>query len=230
MLDLSLYERPPSPVVQRRYDDGRVNVLFVGRIIPNKRIDDLIRCFAVFQRWLAAARAGSSWWATRGASSATSTGCASWCAELGVEEVVFTGHVDDDELYAYYRLADVFLCLSEHEGFCVPLQEAMHFGLPVIAYDAGAVRETLHGGGVLLQDKRPELVAELLDRVTHGGRSGGRSSRARPGPSPGSGPPTSARLLRDRLVRCSGEGTGAGLPRGPRNGQIPRDPADGVHR
>ena len=51
----------------------------------------------------------------------------------------------------------------------MPLQEAMHFGLPVIAYDAGAVRETLRGGGLLLQDKSPELVAELLDRVTHGG-------------------------------------------------------------
>ena len=89
--------------------------------------------------------------------------------ELRLDEVVFTGQVDDDELYAYYRAADVFLCLSEHEGFCVPLQEAMHFGLPVVAYDAGAVRETLHGGGLLLQDKSPELVAELLDRVTHGG-------------------------------------------------------------
>jgi hypothetical protein len=51
----------------------------------------------------------------------------------------------------------------------VPLQEAMHFGLPVIAYDAGAVRETLRGGGLLLQDKRPEMVAELLDRLTRGG-------------------------------------------------------------
>jgi hypothetical protein len=89
--------------------------------------------------------------------------------ELRLDEVVFTGQVDDDELYAYYRLADVFLCLSEHEGFGVPLQEAMHFGLPVIAYDAGAVRETLRGGGLLLQDKRPELVADLLDRLTRGG-------------------------------------------------------------
>ena len=113
--------------------------------------------------------AACCWWATTAASSATSTGCRSWCASCGVDEVVFTGQVDDDELYAYYRLADVFLCLSEHEGFCVPLQEAMHFGLPVVAYDAGAVRETLRGGGLLLQDKSPELVAELLDRVTHGG-------------------------------------------------------------
>ena len=139
----------------------------MGRIIPNKRIDDLVRSFAVFQRWLQP-RSRLLLVGDTAASSATSTGCASWCASWAVEEVVFTGHVDDDELYAYYRVADVFLCLSEHEGFCVPLQEAMHFGLPVIAYDAGAVRETLHGGGLLLQDKRPELVAELLDRVTHG--------------------------------------------------------------
>ncbi len=117
----------------------------------------------------AAALAASSWWATRAGFERYLDRLRELVRELGVEEVVFTGHVDDDELYAYYRVADVFLCLSEHEGFCVPLQEAMHFSLPVIAYDAGAVRETLHGGGLLLQDKRPELVAELLDRVTHGG-------------------------------------------------------------
>ena len=57
------------------------------------------------------------------------------------------------------------MCLSEHEGFGVPLQEAMIFGLPVVAYDAGAVRETLHGGGVLLGDKSPEVVAELVHGV-----------------------------------------------------------------
>jgi glycosyltransferase involved in cell wall biosynthesis len=84
---------------------------------------------------------------------------------LRLDEVVFTGHVDDDELVAYYQAADLFLCLSDHEGFCVPLQEAMHFGLPVVAYDAGAVRETLHGGGVLLREKQPEVVAELIQSV-----------------------------------------------------------------
>jgi glycosyltransferase involved in cell wall biosynthesis len=82
-----------------------------------------------------------------------------------LDEVVFTGQVDDDDLYAYYRVADAFLCLSEHEGFCVPLQEAMVFGLPVIAYDAGAVRETMKGGGILLKEKRPEVVAELVRDV-----------------------------------------------------------------
>ncbi len=167
VLDLSLYDRPPSPVVRRLYDDGRTNVLFVGRIIPNKRVDDVIRAFAVFQKWvrphsrlvLVGDHRGFERYFDR---------LQELVRELRVDEVVFTGHVDDDELLACYRAADAFVCLSEHEGFCVPLQEAMRFGLPVIAYDAGAVRETLRGGGVLLQDKSPELVAELLDQLTRG--------------------------------------------------------------
>jgi glycosyltransferase involved in cell wall biosynthesis len=169
VLDLSLYDRPPSPVMRRRFDDGRVTVLFVGRVIPNKRIDDLIRCFAVFQRWIEPRSRLLLVGDIRGFERYHDR-LQELARELEVEEVVFTGHVDDDELYACYRTADVFLCLSEHEGFCVPLQEAMHFDLPVIAYDAGAVRETLHGGGLLIQDKSPGLVAELLLRVTHDGR------------------------------------------------------------
>jgi glycosyltransferase involved in cell wall biosynthesis len=167
VLDLSLYDRRPSPVVRRLYDDGRTNVLFVGRVIPNKKIDDLVRSFAFFQKWvrprsrllLVGDHRGFERYLDR---------LQELVSDLRVDEVVFTGHVEDDELYAYYRLADAFLCLSEHEGFCVPLQEAMLFGLPVIAYDAGAVRETLRGGGILLQDKGPEVVAEVLDRVTRG--------------------------------------------------------------
>jgi len=168
VLDLPLYERPASPVVRRLYDDGRTNILFVGRIIPNKKIDDLVRSFAFFQKHvrprsrllLVGDYRGFERYLDR---------LQELVRELRADEVVFTGQVDDDELYAYYRLADAFLCLSEHEGFGVPLVEAMLFGLPVVAYEAGAVRETLRGGGLLLQDKRPELVAEVLDRVTHGG-------------------------------------------------------------
>jgi glycosyltransferase involved in cell wall biosynthesis len=164
VLDLGLFDRPASPVVRRLYDDGRTNILFVGRIIPNKRIEDLVRVFAAYQRWvdprsrllLVGDHRGFERYFDR---------LRELVSELRLDEVVFTGQVDDDELYAYYRDADVFLCLSEHEGFCVPLQEAMHFGVPVVALDAGAVRETLHGGGVLLSDKRPAEVAELLGRL-----------------------------------------------------------------
>jgi L-malate glycosyltransferase len=164
VLDLEAYRRPPAPVVSRLYRDGRVNVLFVGRIIPNKRIDDLIRAFALYQRHfeshsrllLVGDHRGHEHYYDR---------LQEMVRALGVQEVVFSGHVDDEDLLAYYAAADTFLCLSEHEGYCVPLVEAMVFGLPVIAYDAGAVRETLRGGGVLLEEKPPERVAGLLHEV-----------------------------------------------------------------
>ena len=150
--------------MRRLYDDARTNILFVGRIIPNKKIEDLVRVFAAYQRWLdprsrlllVGDHRGFERYFDR---------LQELVSELRLDEVVFTGQVDDDELYAYYRVADLFLCLSEHEGFCVPLQEAMHFGVPVVAFDAGAVRETLHGGGVLLREKRPDEIAELLGRL-----------------------------------------------------------------
>ena len=79
--------------------------------------------------------------------------------------MTFTGHVSDSEKDAYYRDADVFLCLSEHEGFCVPLLEAMHYGIPIIAYKSSAVTETLGGAGLLLERKEPEIVAEAIDML-----------------------------------------------------------------
>jgi L-malate glycosyltransferase len=162
--DLTNLDGPRSPVVRRLYDDGRVNVLFVGRVIPNKMIDDLIRVFALYQRCvephsrllLVGDYRGQEVYFDR---------LHELIDELRVEEVVFAGHVEHDELLACYEVADVFLCLSEHEGYCVPLVEAMHLGVPVIAYDAGAVRDTLRGGGVLLREKRVEVVAELIARV-----------------------------------------------------------------
>ncbi|MCG6927863.1 MAG: glycosyltransferase family 4 protein [Acidobacteria bacterium] len=164
VLDFPRYERRPSPVVGRLYDDGRTNILFVGRIIPNKKIDDLIRTFAYYQRWFDPSSRLLLVGDTRGFERYLSR-LQELVSTLGADGVVFTGQVDDDDLYAYYRVADAFLCLSEHEGFCVPLQEAMHAGVPVIAYDAGAVPETLHGGGLLLDDKSPEKVAALLAEV-----------------------------------------------------------------
>jgi len=172
VMELERYGRPGSPVVKRMFQDGRTNVLFVGRVIPNKCIDDVIRCFTIFQRQvdpgsrllLVGDYRGHERYFAR---------LRELVARLGVERVVFTGHVEDDELLAYYRLADVFLCLSEHEGFCVPLVEAMLADVPVVAFDAGAVRETLRGGGVLLREKQPEPIAELMGLL---GRDGGLRS------------------------------------------------------
>src|SRR5262249_39442730 len=85
---------------------------------------------------------------------------------LQVEDgVVFTGHITIAELVAYYRVADVLLCLSEHEGFAVPLVEAMHFGVPVVALARAAVPETLRGAGILIEDLDFDLIAATIDRV-----------------------------------------------------------------
>ena len=85
---------------------------------------------------------------------------------LGVgDAVVFAGSVAPGELAAWYRVADVFVCLSEHEGFCVPLLEAMHHRLPVVAFDSSAGPETLAGAGLVVGDKSPVVVAEAVARV-----------------------------------------------------------------
>ena len=165
VVDWSRYDEAPSPVMLKRLAgfDGPT-ILFVGRIVPNKKIEDLIAAFAAFQRHhspksrllLVGDSVGHERYLRR---------LLETVHDLRVRNVVFTGQVTQADLIAAYRSAQAFLCLSEHEGFCVPLLEAMHFGLPVLAYDAAAVSETMNGGGMLLDDKNPLIVAAALDRV-----------------------------------------------------------------
>ncbi len=164
VLDAEKLRRKRSQLVRKLYDDGRTNILFVGRLIPNKRIEDLIRVFALYQRAIDPSSRLLLVGDTRGHERYYGR-LSQLVTDLAVDSVVFTGHVDDDELGSYYSLADVFLCLSEHEGYCVPVVEAMLADVPVVAFAAGAVPETLDGGGVLLHDKRPELVVEILHSV-----------------------------------------------------------------
>ena len=84
---------------------------------------------------------------------------------LGAEDVIFPGHIKFDEILAYYHIADVFLCMSEHEGFCVPLVEAMYFGIPILAYASTAIPDTLGKGGLLLDKKDPIYAAEIIHRL-----------------------------------------------------------------
>ena len=84
---------------------------------------------------------------------------------LQLEDVYFTGQIKFNEVLAYYHLADVFLCMSEHEGFCVPLAEAMDFRIPIIAYDSSAIGDTLGGSGILLKEKDHRIAAEMADRL-----------------------------------------------------------------
>lgn len=150
--------------VLRKYGDGRSNFLFVGRIAPNKKQEDAIAAFAAYQRLydadarliLAGNGDGMEKYRKR---------LWNYARALGVRNVTFTGHIPFAELLALYRTASVFLCQSEHEGFCVPLAEAMYFDVPIVAYAAGAVPETLGGCGIVLREKTPELTAGVLHRL-----------------------------------------------------------------
>jgi glycosyltransferase involved in cell wall biosynthesis len=143
------------------FDDDWVNLLFVGRMIPNKRIEDVIRWFAAYKRWFNP-RSRLLLVGSYGGFEAYLAMLHDLIARLGVPDVHFLGHVANEELVAYYEVADVFTCASEHEGFCVPLMEAFHMGVPVIAYAASAVPATMDGGGILVTDKDPVSVASLI--------------------------------------------------------------------
>jgi glycosyltransferase involved in cell wall biosynthesis len=163
IVDLTAHDQPPVRELLRRWKDGRTNVLHVGRFAPNKRIEDLVRAFHLYKRIDPGSRLLLV---------GTDAGLENYSAavrrlvhDLGTEDVHFCGHVDFRELCTYFRVADLYLAMSEHEGFCVPLLEAMHFGVPIVAHAAAAVPDTLGGAGVLFAEKRFEEVAELMHLV-----------------------------------------------------------------
>jgi glycosyltransferase involved in cell wall biosynthesis len=162
--DFTHLDGAPNGLVARQFDDEWTNVLFVGRVIPNKRIENLIRFFAAYKaRYNPRSRlliVGSY-----GGFERYLTMLTHLAARLGVHDVHFTGHVSNEELTACYDVADVFLCASEHEGFCVPLVEAFYKRIPVLALARTAVPATMDGAGVLYDDPDPADVATLLDVV-----------------------------------------------------------------
>jgi len=162
LLDLSALETSPDPRILARFGDGRPTVLHVGRLVPNKRIEDLIKA----QYWLARAVPRVRLLIVGGGeTNPYAQGVRKLTHELKVPGVHFSGHVTNAALTAYYRSAGVYLCLSEHEGFCVPLVEAMHFALPIVARAAAAVPGTLGSGGILLDRSDPVRTAGVLARI-----------------------------------------------------------------
>ena len=168
LLDEADFAGTPDPAVlgalEARRRAGGADWLFVGRISPNKAQHDVVRALAVY-RELVDPRARLTF--VGGSSSHRYlTALEEYVAALGLEQAVtFAGSVSHEALLAHYRVADVFVCLSDHEGFCVPLLEAMHAGVPVVAYAATAVPETLGDAGLLLPGKAPLEVALAVERV-----------------------------------------------------------------
>jgi glycosyltransferase involved in cell wall biosynthesis len=155
---------PANYLTAGAFADDWVNVLFVGRVIPNKRFEDVIKAFHAYKTFfnprsrllLVGSHAGFDRYVTM---------LHGLIARLDVRDVHLLGHVSDEELAAYYEVADVFVCASEHEGYCVPLIESFHMGVPVLAYAATAVPATMDGAGVLYSNKDPMHMAALIHAI-----------------------------------------------------------------
>jgi glycosyltransferase involved in cell wall biosynthesis len=162
--DPATVEAEPEPQTLAKFSGPLTNILFVGRMAPNKRVEDLILAFAWYQksihRYSRLVLVGSN------------RSCPRYYAmlrmlagELDLPNVCFEGFLNARELAACYRTAHVYVCPSEHEGYCLPLIEAMHRGVPVLARRAGGMPEALDGAGVLYDGLGPRELAELIHLV-----------------------------------------------------------------
>lgn len=164
MVDLDRVRARGNANLRRELDDGYTNILSVGRLAPNKCHEDTIKLFYYYKRL----HNPRSRLILAGPGVVDSYGrWLEWLVNrLGLDpHVLLPGHITNEDLAAYFGAARVYVSMSEHEGFCVPLLEAMAVGAPVLAYDATAVPFTLGEGGVLLRRKDFALGAELLARL-----------------------------------------------------------------
>jgi len=162
--DFAHLDLPPNTMTAEKFDDGWTNVMFVGRVIPNKKFEDVIRAFHVY-RTRHNPRSRLLLVGSHGGFEKYLAMLHALIARLGTPDVHFLGHVSNEELTALYDVADLFLCASEHEGFCVPLIESFHKQVPVLAYAATAVPATMDGGGVLYYTKDPFEVGRLMNAI-----------------------------------------------------------------
>ncbi len=168
LVEPSRFEQPANAgfAAMLRSTKG-MNILHVGRLVPNKGIEQILRTFYFLCRqidhsaklWLVGVDTDSELYAY---------GLKRMCDAWGISaHVEFLGQRSDCELRALYENCSVYLCLSEHEGFCLPVIEAMHFGLPVISTRHGALAETIQDGGILIDAVIPSLIAELVAEVSN---------------------------------------------------------------
>lgn len=164
LIPFSDYEQEPDAQVIEQMKDGMTNILFTGRISPNKRQEDVIAAFSVYQKQynpnsrliLVGNYDGMENYYER---------LQAYVKETGAKNVLFPGHISFPAILAYYHSADLFLCMSDHEGFCVPLVESMFFDIPIVAKNTTAIPYTLGGSGFLLEDENPVIAASLMNRI-----------------------------------------------------------------
>ena len=167
LVPLAEYNIEPAESVLDEYPLSEyINLLYVGQMVPHKRIERLMDIYDAYYRTrdpkLRLFLVGSTLEVPEYYQYLED------CRKkLGYKEnqIIMTSHVPFNEMIAYYKIADAFVCMSEEEGFGMALVEAMFYQVPVLAYESGAVPETRGGSGVLLPTQQPGDIAEVLDTV-----------------------------------------------------------------
>ncbi|MGB6295167.1 MAG: glycosyltransferase [Rivularia sp. (in: cyanobacteria)] len=170
VIDPSKWDIPADAELMHKLQDGKTNLLFVGRLAPNKRQDDLIEAFAHYLTMDCNARlilVGYS-----DPQDPYYYHLKQTIEKLNLtNHIVISGQVNDAQLLAYYRTAHLFWSTSEHEGFCVPLVESMWFDIPILAYKSSAVPETLGRGGIIFTTKHDLIQVAAIAKVMLGDRN-----------------------------------------------------------
>lgn len=163
LLDLNIYDKNPNENLISRFKDNYVNILFVGRVIPQKNQHIILKIFSYYKLLNPRSRLFLI---------GNFEGCENYfnqlqeiVRKLKLKDVHIPGKVPMSDLISYYKLADVFLCMSEWETFCVPLVESMYFDTPVLAYNRTAIPDTLGNSGILINKLKSEEIAEMIDLV-----------------------------------------------------------------
>lgn len=165
IMDFKRLEISPDKGLANKLSNGTVNIVFVGRCVPNKKIEDLLKTLHYYNRYIQPDSRLIHVGAWPGAE-VYYLSLRRMARELNIEKnVSFLGAIPQEQLNAVYRTADVFLCMSEHEGFCIPLLESMFFEVPILAYRAAAVPETLGESGIIFDKKDHKAVAEMISRI-----------------------------------------------------------------
>jgi len=158
-----LFTPPDAPPVDR--PAGGPTILFVGRLTPHKRQDELIGSFALYRRHRSPeARLVL---VGEGLTPRYAESLVELADRLAPGAVTFRAGISREELWRCYQEASVFVCLSEHEGFCIPLLEAFHFGVPVIARPSGGVLEVAGDAAIVTDDRDLGMTAELIHLVVN---------------------------------------------------------------
>lgn len=169
VLDLErLSQGKPDKAMLKDFKEPKTTIGFIGRVAPNKCIEDLMHAFYYYKTYVNPNSrfilAGSY-----GATMIYKQVLEMFRNKLDLEDFHILGSVTEDQLRTVYQLSEVFLCMSEHEGVCIPLLEAMQSGTPVLAYAAAAIPETMDGAGVIVREKNWPAIAKMIQKMVEPG-------------------------------------------------------------